>query len=165
MGARIDARRALRSALALALLLWLGVETTVGAVRIGAQVERNAGQWHSAFTAPLEERRRRTLDARDQEAGRPPGYLNGIVDAVLAHVPEAETLHATGFRTIKEAEALVPVPYLCFPRRLARAPADLGPDWEPLEQSYLLVLGERANDWLGERKRVLASGPGWTLWR
>jgi hypothetical protein len=164
MAARLEARSLLRTTLAFLLLLWLVEETVAGTIKLARPLVLDSRLWRSALETPLEERRRRTLDERDHEAGRPRGYVSGIVDALLAHVPEHATVHAAGFQARKEAQALVPVPHLCFPRRLAWAPADLPLDGEPLAQSYLLTFDEELSARLRSRKTPLASGPGWILW-
>src|SRR5688572_18959441 len=155
----------LRTVLTLAFVVWLAPAAVAAALQLALALASNGGVWRRALEVPFDQRRRSTLDARDLEAGRARGYLNGIIDAILRHVPEHETVHAAGLASRQQAEALVPVPYLCFPRRLERAPNDPWNGWEALERSVLLTLDEELDARLAGRKLVLASGPGWKLWQ
>ena len=155
--------RAFRASLALTCSLWLGAETVAGLIKLGADPLRRPGLVRAAFATPFVERRRRSLESYEQGVGRPRGFLTGIVEALLAHVPEHATVYATCSPSGADARALIPLPHLCFPRRIDSAPAEL-PDDERLARSYLLDLDGARDAWLAQRKARLATGPGWTLW-
>jgi hypothetical protein len=152
--------RAVRIGLGASFVLWLAWSAALGATRMLRDLAKSPVVWREAFELSLEERRTRTLDERDRLDGRPRGYVNQILAAVLEHVPPRATLYLSGLRDAKQAQDLVPIPHLAYPRRVRPAPSPMPSVWD----GYLLSFDPALDGRLAQQKTRLASGPDWSLW-
>jgi hypothetical protein len=149
-----------RRGLACAVLGWLAWRGGAGTLELSRELYRNPDTWSEAFALTIEQRFANTLAPWDEDEGLPRGSMHALVRAFAEHVPPHATVLAIG-GSKKQLQALVPIPHLCFPRKVAA----VRPDREPEAESYLLVydVGQHAR-LQAAGKKVLASGPDWTLW-
>lgn len=165
MGAAGTLHRIWRGLLALALLAWLLWVGALSGSQLFADLRAHPGTWRGAFEATPEQRRVRTMNLRDERIGEARGTLNAIIDALLTEVPAHETVYVIGVQTKEQAQVLVPVPHLCFPRRLEPLQPARARDIELIGASYVLCFDAGLEPVYRANKELLASGPAWTLWR
>jgi hypothetical protein len=153
-----------RRGLAVALFAWLAWRGGAGALELAERVSLNRAIWTDAFRLTQEQRLASTLGGWDEDHRLARGYLHALVRAIQEQVPAHETVQVVGMRERKQLLAFIPVPHLCFPRKLGTDLIPLPPDWEPDEPSYLLLFDARLRERLQAKKTLLAAGPDWTLW-
>lgn len=165
------------------LLVWLVWRTLAGTIELLGEFGGVTSWLVPSLTYTEDERVARSLAARDQKLGVPPGYHHQLYRAVIEHVPPEGALlfdmrslldqrarrddareAPNGRSELERAKSIVHLNSLAYPRRILRNRASPGADWELPPLTYVLTFGDALHAQLEGRLKRLASGPDWTLW-